>query len=96
MPRLWWNFGWPGVRYTVTTASKEGRVLTGADDDAFGVTVGGWFVEVAEEFLAPEADAFRERVEPRQAGAVDGEQERVESMLGLSGGWPCRCSGTVR
>src|SRR3954452_5550443 len=51
-------------------------------DDALGVAVGGRFVEVGQQLLAPEADPLGERVEGGQAGAVDRGEEELEASLG--------------
>ena len=52
-------------------------------DDALGVPVGGRLVEVGEQLLAPGADAFGERVEGREAGVLNRDEKRLESLLGV-------------
>ena len=53
-------------------------------DDAFGVAVGGRFVEVGQQLVAPDADALGEGVEGGQAGALDRGEEGVEALFGAA------------
>src|SRR5205809_620572 len=53
-------------------------------DHSLGVAVGDWLIEVGEQFLAPEPDAFGEGGEGRDRCSVDGGEEAGEPLLGLA------------
>src|SRR6266508_2524855 len=72
------------------TEPVEGGEAVGASldhldlvDHPLGVAVGDRLVEVGEQFLAPEPDAFGEGAEGRDRCSVDGGEEASEPLLGL-------------